>query len=161
MQIFILAKRTIVVTALTGAAAVAIFGETVHAACHLNSVTIKHEHIDEWKDTMMVVIDEISFASYSVLQSINKKLNILKEVRCEAKYGGIPIIFAGDFTQLEPVKQKPLFINPDNYLWYDCINTFLELKTNHIDLVKNQSGEICFNECVPYHWFTKRRSREN
>ena len=79
----------------------------------------------------MVVIDEISFASYSVLQSINTKLNILKEVGNESKYGGIPIVFAGDFSQLEPVKQKPLFIDPDNHLWYDCVNTFLELKTNH------------------------------
>jgi hypothetical protein len=80
---------------------------------------------------MMVIIDEISFASYSVLKSINAKLNILKEIGNEGKYGGIPIIFAGDFTQLEPVKQKPLFVNPENHLWYDYINTFLELKTNH------------------------------
>ena len=123
-------KNTIVVTALTGAAAVSIFGETTHAACCLNR-KVKSQDIDTWKGTLMVIIDEISFASEYVLSSINTKLNILKERSEEGKFGGIPIVFAGDFTQLEPVKARPLFLNTENPIWYDYVNTFIELKTNH------------------------------
>ena len=75
----------------------------MHSACYLNNKRIVPGYIDEWKDTMMVVIDEISFASYSVLQNINEKLNTLKEVENTKYFGDIPIVFAGDFTQLEPV----------------------------------------------------------
>ena len=129
-------------SALTGAAAVNIFGETVHSACYLNNKRIVPGYIDEWKDTMMVIIDEISFASYSVLQNINEKLNTLKEVENTKYFGDIPIVFAGDFTQLEPVKQSPLFLNKNNYLWYDCVNTFLELKTNHRFGKKSEWGKL-------------------
>ena len=124
-------KRTIVVTALTGAAAVSIFGETVHSACFLNTKKIKTEMTEEWKDTLLVVVDEISFASESILRKINENMNILKEIGKEGKFGGIPIVFAGDFTQLEPVRSQPLFLNTENEVWYDYVNTFIELKTNH------------------------------
>ena len=80
-------KRTIVVTALTGAAAVSIFGETVHSACFLNTKKIKTEMTEEWKDTLLVVVDEISFASESILRKINENMNILKEIGKEGKFG--------------------------------------------------------------------------
>ena len=124
-------RRTITVTALTGAAAVSIFGETTHSACLLNASTITEERIKEWQHTKMVIIDEISFASERVLSLINKKLNILKQTGNDTKFGNIPILFAGDFTQLEPVGAKPLFVNEDNELWYRTVTTFIELKTNH------------------------------
>jgi len=92
-------KRTITVTALTGAAAVSIFGETTHGACSLNG-NVTAEKIDEWKDAKMLIVDEISFASEHVLATLNKKLNLLKETGNEKKFGNIPIVFAGDFTQL-------------------------------------------------------------
>ena len=64
-------KRTITVTALTGAAAVNIFGETTHSACRLNG-KVTPEKIMEWKDTKMVIVDEISFASKQILLKLNK-----------------------------------------------------------------------------------------
>ena len=97
-------KRTIIVTALTGAAAINIFGETVHSAYGLNKTSSSTDDIDEWKDTLMVIIDEISFASEQTLRKINNKINILKEVGNEGRFGDIPIVFAGDFTQLAPVR---------------------------------------------------------
>ena len=57
----------------------------------------------------MVIIDEISFSSEHTLRKINNKLNILKETGNDWKFGGIPIVFAGDFTQLEPVYKQSLF----------------------------------------------------
>ena len=123
-------KRTIVVTALTGAAAVSIFGETTHAACHING-RVNSDHIDEWSDTYLVIVDEISFASEDTLKKLNKNLNLLRQMSNEGKYGGLPIVFSGDFTQLEPVIGKPIFLNTENELWYGYVNTFIELRTNH------------------------------
>jgi hypothetical protein len=124
-------KRTITVTALTGAAAVSIRGETTHSACGLRSTTLKTERIHEWEDTKMLIIDEISFANEKTLKDINDKLNQLKQSGNESRFGNIPIVFTGDFTQLEPVKAKPLFLNTENELWYNTVSTFIELRTNH------------------------------
>ena len=125
-------KRTIVVTALTGSAAVSILGETTHSACYLNTKRYTPEMIDEWAETRMVIVDEISFSSEATLQSLNNSLNHLREVNLNlCRFGHLPILFAGDFTQLEPVKAQPLFLNTDNELWYQTVTTFIELKTNH------------------------------
>ena len=120
-------KRTIVVTVLTGAAAVGINGETTHMACALNrEVTNEPE---EWKNAYLLIVDEISFASRDVVDKLDYKLRrILKP---DHKFGGIPIVFAGDFTQLKPVKAQPLYLFKDFEKWYEWVHTFLELKTNH------------------------------
>ena len=136
-------KRTIVVTALTGSAAVSILGETTHSACYLNSTKFTPDMIKEWEDTRMVIIDEISFASETVLQKINTNLNILREVdRNLCRFGHLPILFAGDFTQLEPVRAQPLFINDNNDLWFRTVTTFIELKTNHRFTADPQWGKL-------------------
>jgi thymidine kinase len=72
-------KRMIVVTALTGVAATLINGETTHSAAKLNYKNITHEHIEEWKHSRLVIIDEISFASSDILIKLNTKLQALKE----------------------------------------------------------------------------------
>ena len=106
-------KRTIVVTAMTGSAAVSIFGETAHSAfCLMRTITAKD--IEEWRDTLMVIVDEISFANISVLEKINTKLNQLKERPANDKFGDLAVLFAGDFCQLEPVKGKPLYFKTEN-----------------------------------------------
>ena len=65
-------KRTITVTALTGAVAASIFGETTHGACLLNSLHVSEDHIREWKDTNLLIVDEMSFASNKTLQKLSK-----------------------------------------------------------------------------------------
>ena len=120
-------KRTIVVTALTGAAAVGINGETTHMACALNrEVTNEPE---EWKNAYLLIVDEISFASRDVVDKLDYKLRCI--LKPDHKFGGIPIVFAGDFTQLKPVKAQPLYLFKDFEKWYEWVHTFLELKTNH------------------------------
>jgi predicted GTPase len=58
---YMLDKRMIVVTALTGVAATLINGETMHSAAKLNYKNITSEHIDEWHKAHLLIIDEISF----------------------------------------------------------------------------------------------------
>jgi hypothetical protein len=53
-------KRTIVVTALTGAAAVTIGGETTHGACHLNRTkNIDEEQQEQWSRACLLIINEV------------------------------------------------------------------------------------------------------
>ena len=69
-------RFTIVVTAMTGAAAVNINGQTVHRACKLNNRKI--EKSDEWaNETCMVIVDEISFCSQGELTKISANSNLL------------------------------------------------------------------------------------
>ena len=51
--------------------------------------------------SLLVIIDDIYFASDNVLRKINENLNKLKEKGKEEKFGGIPIFFASDFTLLD------------------------------------------------------------
>jgi AAA domain len=60
-------RRTIVVTALTGAAAVGIRGETSHSGIALDKQTPPTmEEIKEWKHAYMVIVDEISFGGKKI-----------------------------------------------------------------------------------------------
>ena len=83
-------KRTIVVTALTGTAAVTIGGETTHAACCLyNSPDNMGPQVQEWKQSYLLIVDEISFASKDILIKLNEKLNILRQAEGGSRFGGI------------------------------------------------------------------------
>jgi hypothetical protein len=132
-------KRTIVVTAMTGVAATSILGETAHSAMCLNisggvqsklSNAKGKDIIDKWKNARFVILDEISFANQSTLKSIIKALEILKQDR-NSRYGGMSIVFTGDFLQLEPVSGGALFVDNCFEQWYDWINCFVELFGGH------------------------------
>jgi AAA domain len=64
-------SRTIVVTAITGAAAVSIRGETTSSALCLNR-EIKQDDIDKWEYTYDVIVDEISFSKKSEIITMEK-----------------------------------------------------------------------------------------
>ena len=121
-------KRSIVVTALTGSAAVAINGETTHGACALYR-RISTE-VEEFSKTYMIIVDEISFANRKTLELLHEKLGEIRQNQT-LRYGGIPILFAGDFTQLRPVSGDPLYLFPDFDHWWDWVHTMFELRTNH------------------------------
>ena len=122
--------RTIVVTALTGIAAVLIKGETLHSATHVYCQNIKDEMIERWQDARLVIIDEVSFADAELLEQVDDSLRHLMQ-KPLAHYGGLNIVFLGDFRQLEPVKREPLYRDPTNERWFNWINSYIELKYNH------------------------------
>jgi ATP:corrinoid adenosyltransferase len=101
-------KQIIVVKALTGVATTLINGETLHSAAKFYNKTVTTAHIDEWKYTQLIIIDEISFATSADLLTLNDKLKLLKE-SIHQKYGNLHMVFTGDFLQLEPVSGKPLY----------------------------------------------------
>ena len=125
-------RHTILVTALTGAAAVGINGETTSRACKLNSNSDKIKMDEVWVDEVcMLIVDEISFCSQDNLTKMNKNLNTLCD-KSQHKhfFGDLPVLFSGDFSQLPPVEGTSLLAQDFN-LWRDSVNTFLELRTNH------------------------------
>ena len=144
--------NTIVVTAMTGVAATLICGETTHGALFLNQkCEIEPEQIELWADTHLLIIDEISFASKSDFQMMHKQLGKLKQ-QINKKFGGLNIIFSGDFRQLEPVGRGKLPIYKDECPYFvEWVNCYIELNGMHIFkkdvrwgklLMRMQNGEL-------------------
>lgn len=100
----------------TGIAARNISGMTLHTALNLgqlktmiekNESRSRKELIESWEGVDYLFIDEVSMVGCSMLVDISMALGIAKE--STAPFGGINVIFAGDFCQLPPVGDTPLY----------------------------------------------------
>ncbi len=98
--------RTFLFTAYTGSAASLIGGvSTISKAAYINqNKQLSADDLNEWKDVRILVIDEVSFMSDSILKTLNYKL--MNIGNWSTSFGGFPILFAGDFSQLEPICSK-------------------------------------------------------
>ena len=126
-------RRTVAVTALTGAAAVSIAGETTHSACCLNAnENTTRAKKEEWENCHLVFVDEVSFAGKDTIEKLHQKLCVLAgQPNKNRPFGGYNIVFSGDFSQLAPVGAMPVFLYDDFVPWREWVNTFLELRTSH------------------------------
>jgi hypothetical protein len=101
---------------------------------------------NEWQDVQIVVIDEVTFMSDTILKTLDRKL---KEIgnRCQP-FGGFAIIFVRDFRQLEPAGAKDtelLLSSLSSPHWENCINAVIILDNEHH-----------FKEDPEYHQMQKR-----
>jgi len=125
-------KTTIRVTALTGAAATEIGGQT---ACSEYGLAKKGDHVDETdiqehQDTRLNIVDEVSFGGYNdLLVPLNDKLGKYTN-RPDLRYGNCPIVFLGDFCQL-PTYGEVIYEKENSVLWEQAINCMVELKGTH------------------------------
>ena len=117
--------RTIIVTAITGVAATSIMGETTSKAVGLTKHSFETETIQTFANTRMILIDEISFCKAKELEQLDRSLKCLKE-EPSLTYGGIHVIFCGDFHQLPPVG-APSIWEESRLLWHCVLNSFVEL----------------------------------
>ena len=78
----------------------------------------------------MVIVDEISFCSQNEVTKLSANLNLLCDKPPDSLFGDLPMLFAGDFSQLPPVGGASLLAKKFS-LWRNGVNTFLELRTNH------------------------------
>lgn len=142
--------RTIVVTAMSGVAATWLHGETSHKSMGLNMKQPSEQMIDEWFDTRLVIVDEVSFASAADITKIQKHCGILKK-RTFEKYGRMNIVFAGDYSQLEPVGRSPIYNGPECPAFHHYLNTFIELDGHHRFKDDPEWGErmLRFREGLP------------
>ncbi|MEK7135972.1 MAG: helix-turn-helix domain-containing protein [Patescibacteria group bacterium] len=102
----------VALTASTGIAATHIGGITIHSWSGMgikerindydleNLLEKKYLH-DRLKETIVLIIDEISMLSSAQLESVEK---ITKSFRSnDLPFGGLQVVFSGDFMQLPPI----------------------------------------------------------
>jgi nucleoside-triphosphatase THEP1 len=105
----------VAVTASTGIAATHLKGITIHSWSGIGikdyisdyDMDILEQKQYLWKrfeKTKVLVIDEISMLKASVLDSVDKVSQLFK--RNNLPFGGMQVIFSGDFFQLPPIEKK-------------------------------------------------------
>ena len=126
--------NTFYFTATTGSAAALFGGTTIHSAAHLNKSRINDEMRAVWKeDVRILVIDEISFFKAGDVINLDRKLKKLTG-RYDAVYGGVSIVFSGDFHQLKPIcaEDEVLYSDSDAAtVWENTINCAIFLDNSH------------------------------
>ena len=107
--------RRLRLASFTGIAAKNINGTTLHTALALNQGQkgrkakgkTKADLIAMWLGVDYLFVDEISMIGCTLLLQIHEAL--VEAKGCTQPFGGISVIFAGDFAQLPPVGQIKLF----------------------------------------------------
>jgi len=101
--------------ASTGAAAATIGGTTYHSLLGINPASAQNmsenmiSQVKSWlKGTDYILLDEGSMLSARDLFTVSKHL-CLATGRHDKSFGGLNIILTGDFAQLPPVSQYPLY----------------------------------------------------
>ena len=134
-------ERTIIVSAMSGVAATLIMGETTHSSAHLNrKKTFDATDLVPYEDTKLLIVDEISFAREEQIDKMYSNFKILKE-DIHQHYGGINVVFCGDFRQLQPVNGN--FIYDTGCVSFEpVINMFIELNGLHRFSKDMQWGQL-------------------
>jgi len=150
-------KVPVAVTASTGIAATHMNGTTIHSWSgigikdvltheNLKSLATKQYLTKNIRNTHILIIDEISMLHRKQLDLVNQ---VLKYIRNSAKpFGGMQVVFAGDFFQLPPVsreqepsREKFAFMSK---AWVDAAPTVCYLteqfrqKNNELNVILNQ-----------------------
>lgn len=121
----------VAVTASTGIAATHIGGVTIHSWSGIGAKqNLTDWEIDEieskkylwsrYEKTKVLVIDEISMLSASVLDSVNKVCKAFK--RNTLPFGGLQVVFVGDFFQLPPVVGKEEKMKPGPHFAFESLS---------------------------------------
>lgn len=133
-------------TATTGSAAALFGGQTIHDAAFLEGLekNISDEKRNQWQNVHMLIIDEISFFTPSKLQILDERLkNFLG--RYNVPFGGLSIVFSGDFHQLKPVAKgfgSMLYEGLKSGLFESSINVAIILEESHRFDADPEYGEL-------------------
>jgi hypothetical protein len=114
-------REKLLVTATTGCAANLIGGSTIDSACGLGRRKRAKAGDDEcqddesvemgvensWMNCMFLILDEVSMLGCSKLVKISKALQKVKGNMLP--FGGLYVLFTGDFHQLPPVRDTALY----------------------------------------------------
>jgi hypothetical protein len=124
----------LIITATTGTAAFNVKGYTLHSAVGIpvengdgmRVVTMSDKKAKEWQDHHYLIIDEVSMMDCKVITRLHTQLCKAKSLP-ELKFGGVNIIFMGDFLQIPAVSHFDLYI--DNPRWQQGHHLWRSLNT--------------------------------
>ena len=109
------------IAAPTGTAAFLIKGDTLHSSLKLPVNTAYNNDLndlpnlilkslqDAFVNTQILMIDEMSMVGKYMLYQISKRLQEAKPQNSTLPFAGVSIVLMGDFAQLPPVTDHPLF----------------------------------------------------
>jgi ATP-dependent DNA helicase PIF1 len=105
----------LLITATIGTAAAKIEGRMIHSAIGMRKkgdlpVTPSNKSEQLWQSKKYLIVDEISILDKSVMSKIHTQLTRLKS-NPDALFGGVNILWAGDFLQLPSVGGSDLYIS--------------------------------------------------
>jgi len=141
-------NKSIAVTSTTGISATLLNGQTIHSWSGLQildkslnyyKAIINRSKVykDRWQLTDVLLIDEISMMDIKLFESLEQ---IARELRENSSiFGGLQVIFGGDFCQLQPVKEDKYCFQSD--MWRLIPKVIVNL-TNSI----RHSEDIQFND---------------
>lgn len=135
--------RQLRVVAYMGAAAVLVHGETISHALgfgkNVNGNDVSPQKMQQlkqdWNLVRLLVIDEISTVSASMLAAMNTRLQLIKGVN--EYFGGLHVVALGDLHQCPPVAAQPFWKRPNtkakagthtaHQLWTNFFNVHIGL----------------------------------
>lgn len=122
-------SNRVLLAAFTGKAAFNINGRTLHSAFHLQTkkryvekeieVSIKYK--EEFFNIELVIIDEVSMVSSEHFYNVEQMLRSCKDNTLP--FGGVPVVFFGDFRQLPPIMAQLIFKPVINRLLKTLVDT--------------------------------------
>lgn len=109
-------SRRLRVASYTGVAAANVAGVTLHSALQVSQLETASgvkskaelDLIAMWKGVDYLFIDEVSMVGCKMLRDVSHNLSIAKGT--DESFGGISVVFAGDFCQLPPIKDTALYV---------------------------------------------------
>lgn len=135
-------KKKLTITSTTGIAAVNVKGQTLHSwagvgLCRntvFNTVEKIKKRPTQYRQIMnckILAVDEISMLNIEAFEYINEVLRAVRE--CNDPFGGIQVLFIGDFFQLPPVEkeQQESRYCFDSHVWKDLNLQNVVLKKNY------------------------------
>lgn len=141
--------KKIQVCAMTGCAAILLHckASTLHSWAGIginDSKPLNKYAIDRWKKTQILIVDEVSMLSLSLFERLNE---LGKTIRKTSRpFGGIQLLFCGDFYQLPPVNEAFCFESP---LWkpmFHCVKLIKNFRqqddTFHAILSEIRKGKL-------------------
>lgn len=149
-----------VICASSGVAAILIGGCTLNTALgiaiDMHPLEPNNNHILAWSEIGILFLDELSMIKPSLYALTNSRLQKIK-ARLDKHFGGIHMVFSGDFYQLPPIGSY-LYQTPtqrDNekdkdanlsavgrYLWRTQLTDVIELTENHRQTDKRYAAAL-------------------
>ena len=112
----------------TGVAAVNVDGANIHSALALSPKRNYSKDIPKLSDKKrcmlqnkysllsVIITDEISMVSNKLLLNVHQRIVEIFDCSPDIPFAGMSVIACGDFFQLPPIQQRPLYANFDDVM---------------------------------------------